>query len=105
MDRLVLSDTAWARMVPLFTGDPEKLAGPERERLGLHRLPATLEKAPAALEGDPCRHETCGNCRDQRARSGRTLASLRRDLLMPAMSEGDLLIAQTAYAERAPKEC
>ena len=52
MDRLVLSDAAWARMVPLFTGDPEKLAGPERERLGLHRLPATLEKALAALEGD-----------------------------------------------------
>jgi hypothetical protein len=29
------------RLVPLLTGDPEKLAAPERERLGLHRLLAT----------------------------------------------------------------
>lgn len=49
------------RLVPLFIGDPGKLTEPERERLGLHRL--------------------------------------------PAMIEGGLLIAQTAYAERAPKEC
>jgi glutamine synthetase len=36
----------------LFTGDPEKIALSERERFGLHRLPATLEAALADLESD-----------------------------------------------------
>lgn len=37
---------------PLFSGDPETLSAPERDRLGLHRLPGSLEEALAALEAD-----------------------------------------------------
>jgi glutamine synthetase len=38
---------------PLFSGDPETLTAAEREKLGLYRLPQTLEVALAALLVDP----------------------------------------------------
>ncbi len=38
---------------PLFSGDPETLGETERKRLGLYRLPQTLDAALAALLADP----------------------------------------------------
>jgi glutamine synthetase len=38
---------------PLFSGDPTLLAPAERDRLRLHRLPASLPDALAALRADP----------------------------------------------------
>lgn len=38
---------------PLFSGDPEALTTTERTRLGLHRLPLSLEAALKALAADP----------------------------------------------------
>lgn len=37
---------------PLFSGDPEHLSAAERDHLGLHRLPNTMETALAALLAD-----------------------------------------------------
>lgn len=38
---------------PIVSGDPERMGGDERGRLGLLRLPETLEEALDALAGDP----------------------------------------------------
>ena len=38
---------------PLYSGDPGALSESERNALGLHRLPLTLDAALAALAGDP----------------------------------------------------
>lgn len=38
---------------PLFSGDPAALSAADRSKLGLHRLPLTLEAALAALLSDP----------------------------------------------------
>lgn len=37
---------------PIFSGDPDKLSAAERETLGLHRLPGTLEAALDCLAAD-----------------------------------------------------
>ena len=37
---------------PIVKGDPETMTGEDRARLGIHRLPASLPEALAALEAD-----------------------------------------------------
>ncbi len=68
--------------------DPDTLAPQERQRLGMHRLPQSLQQAAAALEADDTLKEALG-------------PALHREYLIVKRAEWDALCDKDAQAEIA----